>query len=151
MIPNAQIKQADNLNPATLFTHPKMAQSKLISKLIEAMDERYKKFLLYGTLEGVALCFYFSHNGIAYEFMEKVDEFRAKIIPIYKKYNMRETLYFTTIKAKTKHRPIKKAEPKEPNQERAKGTFEIEARDPAIQSAFKKLRETIKNSHKEQK
>ena len=53
MIPKAQLKKADEATPVTLFDSPKLAQQKLIQKLSDLMDDRYKKFLLYGALEGI--------------------------------------------------------------------------------------------------
>jgi len=150
MIPNQKLKQADELLPVTLFDSPKLAQQKLIQKLINVMDERYKKFLLYGTLEGQALVFYFSHNAIAYEFISNVEKFRDAIIPIYKEYNMKETLFFTGFKAKTKHKPIKHEEKEEPYRDKALGVFDIYAEDASIREAFKRLREIIRSTHDNQ-
>ena len=150
MIPKAQLKKADEATPVTLFDSPKLAQQKLIQKLSDLMDERYKKFFLYGALEDKDLVFYFSHNGIAYEFINKLSEFRAKIIAPYKQFNMKETLYFNSIKAKTKHKPREKEESKTYYKDPAKGDFVIEVQDESIRAAFQKLKNTIKESHKEQ-
>jgi hypothetical protein len=147
VIPNAHLKTADETLPITLFDSPKLAQQKLIQKLSEVMDERYKKFLLYGALEGKTLVFYFSHNAIASEFIGKIEDFRENIIPLYKEFNMKSTLFFKNIQAKTKHKPIERKVEKEPYRDTALGTFDINVKDAAIAKVFKKLRETIRRTH----
>lgn len=147
MIPNAHLKKADETLPITLFNSPKLAQQKLIQKLSDVMDERYKKFLLYGALEGQTLVFYFSHNAIASEFISKIEDFREAIIPLYKEFNMKNTLFFRNIQAKTNHKAPERKEQKEPYRDRALGTFEIDVKDEAIAEALKKVRETIRRTH----
>ena len=149
MIPNAHLKQADEHNPVGLFDNPKLVQAKLINRLAELLDERYKKFFLYGALEGKDLVFYFSHNAIAYEFIQNIQEFRTKVIPLYKELNMKETLLFTGFKAKTKHKPLEKQVATEYFLDRARGDFVIEVEDDAIKAAFTKLQNTIKQKNKE--
>lgn len=150
MIPTQKLKEADQ-TAVNLFDDPKMIQAKLIIKLSELMDDRFKKAYLYGALEGKALVFYFSHNAIAYEFVNNLESFRSKIIPLYKELDMKENLYFTSIKAKTKHRPNNKEKPTEFFRDRAKGDFVIEVQDDALRASFEKLRKTIQDNNQKSK
>lgn len=146
MIPNAYLTKADDELRVTVFDSPKFKQQQLIQKLSAVMEERFKKFLLYGALEQKSLVFYFSHNAIASEFMGKLVDFKQKIIPLYKEHKMKEHLYFTDIKAKViqKHLERKEEPTKEPD--RAKGDFEIVANDNAIKEAFERIRQKIRSS-----
>ena len=145
-ISDAVCRQGDEALGVSALNNPKLKQHSMINILATAMSKRVSKFYLYGSLQNDTLIFYFAHNAIAMEFTKELDEFREKIIPLYKEHKMRDIIFFKKIEARVENRRPNR--PKEPEKYRdvAKGDFDNLAKDDAIKKAFEILRGHIKDS-----